>query len=162
MGGVFSEGDKACKRSNQRTCSTDVDAHQKMMIVVGELRQENRRGYVTDALAGKNADKKRAPLKELREKGMNRFKSRHISREDKETNKGEKQSVVYLAKSLAVKEKNGNEDYSSADEVGNYTEDDGNRQGEKHKVDGGSPFGKAGLILLVKGDGFSLYRHTKH
>ena len=54
MRGEFAEGDKACKRGNQRTHAADIYPQQQLGIIPRELWKQNRRGNVADDLAGAN------------------------------------------------------------------------------------------------------------
>ena len=55
---VFAEGDQARQRRDQRAYPADIYPPQQRLIIVGELRQQNRRRNVADHLAGQHADKK--------------------------------------------------------------------------------------------------------
>lgn len=58
VSGVFAEGDETCQRGNERARAADVNAHQQLTKIVGELREQNGGWHVTDELTGQNADKK--------------------------------------------------------------------------------------------------------
>ena len=59
----------------------------KVGVILGELREQDRRRYVADKLAGKCAYEERILVKKPRKEVTNDLDSRHISREDKEENK---------------------------------------------------------------------------
>ena len=50
--GVFPEGDQAGKRGDQRAYTANVHAQQKLLVVGGKLRKQDRRRHIADDLAG--------------------------------------------------------------------------------------------------------------
>ena len=63
---VFAEGDKACEGGDDRSAAADVNAEQKLAVIIRELREQYRGGNVTHKLAGKRADHERALIEEHR------------------------------------------------------------------------------------------------
>ena len=51
---VFSEGDKARQRRNQRAATADIHAEQQGYVIVRELRKQNCRRYIAYNLTGEN------------------------------------------------------------------------------------------------------------
>ena len=51
---VFPKGDQTGKGRDQRTNTADVDTQQKLLVVVCELGQKNRGGYIADDLTGQH------------------------------------------------------------------------------------------------------------
>ena len=86
---VLAEGDQAGKRCDQRARATDVDTDQKIGIVFCELREQDRRGDVTDHLAGKGAEHEGVLIEKEGEKLPYNADARHVSRKDEEKDKGE-------------------------------------------------------------------------
>ena len=54
---VLAEGDKTCKRGNERPYAAEVYPQQQIVIIPRKLRQQNCRRYVADYLARQHADK---------------------------------------------------------------------------------------------------------
>ena len=60
---VLAEGDKRGEGGDKCSDAADIYANEKISVILCELRKEDRRGYVTDKLAGDYAEKKGALLK---------------------------------------------------------------------------------------------------
>ena len=114
---VLAEGNKACERGDERTCAADIDADEQLGVVAGELREQDRRGHVTDALAGKHADEQGVLLKQGREDHSNALDARHIARKDKEENKSQKQRIVNVLQCLSVHGKDDRRDNDQSDKI---------------------------------------------
>ena len=85
---IFLESDKACEGCDKRARSADIYADKKISIVFCKLRKKDRRGYVTDKLAGKRADKERVLVKKPGKEVADNVYTRHISRKDEEEYEG--------------------------------------------------------------------------
>ena len=58
---VFPEGDEAGQGGDQGAYTADVDTDEQIGIVTGELRQEDGRGDIADALTGQGAEQEGVP-----------------------------------------------------------------------------------------------------
>ena len=94
---VFLKCYKACKRGNESTRAADVYTEQELFIIIRKLREQYCRGDVADKLAGEGGEYERILLKKVGKEASNRLNSRHISRENKEENEGQKKAVVNRA-----------------------------------------------------------------
>ena len=131
-----------------------------MAVVIGELGQKDGGGNVTDKLTGEDADKQGAFAKQEGKQIPYCVKPRHIACENKEANKGEKQSVVYLAQGFAVKKKGSCENDRGAEKVGDHAEYDGDREGKQHQINGGAALWQSKLSCFMKLDRFALDGHA--
>ena len=129
---VFSEGDKARQRGNERSHAADVYTEQKLPPIVGKLRQQNGGRYVANALAGKGGEHQGTLVHKITEQLLNGRNSRHIPCEDEECHKGEKQAVIYLQKRLSIQEKEYGRDDDKSAPIGKkgYAEYNQNRKQE--------------------------------
>ena len=100
---VFSKGDKACKWGYHSACTTYIDTKEKLSVIICKLRKQYGWGNVADKLATERRKNESVFLKKEREKIAYGIYSGHVSGENEEENKGKKQSVVNVAKSLSVK-----------------------------------------------------------
>ena len=93
--GVFPEGNQTGQGGNQRAHATDVDAQEKMLVIVCKLGQQDRRGDIADDLAGQHGNQQGVFLQQEREEGTDHVDSGHISGEDEEEYKGEQQGIIH-------------------------------------------------------------------
>ena len=87
---VFSEGDKARQRGDERSHAADVYPEQQRFVIAGKLRQQNRRRHVADTLARKCGYEQSIFLHEPVQQFFYRRNTSHISCEDKEGDEGQK------------------------------------------------------------------------
>ena len=149
---IFLESDKACKRSNKRSRTADIDTDKKICIISGKLRKENCGRNVTDKLAGKNTHKKRIFRKKEREKCVDLGDTSHISCENKEENKGQKQGIVNGGKCFSVHKHERRKDDNKTEKIRNNIENDRNRKSKKNDIYGGSCGRKTVFNFLGKFD----------
>lgn len=57
---VLPEGDQTGKGGDQSAGAADIDAHQKLGVIVCELAEQNGRGDIADELAGEYAEEQGA------------------------------------------------------------------------------------------------------
>lgn len=135
---VLAEGNKARQRGDEGSHTADVDANQKIGIVLRELGKQNGRGNVTDALTGKNAEKERTFIKKHREQISDCIDPCHIPRKDKKEYEGEKQTVVHHFQCFPIHDqKNGGND-DKADPIRDAAEYDHDGKGKEKKIQDGS------------------------
>ena len=102
MLGILAECNKTCQRCDQTAHTANVDANQQLRVVACELGQQDRRGNVTDKLAGEDTEQQGAFLHQSGEKIPDGVDPSHISGKNKEK---------YLQKSMICDKIN--TDYSS-------------------------------------------------
>ena len=107
---VLLERYQAGKRGDDDTQRADVDRYEQFAPVIRKVRKEDSRRNVTDELAGDNTRRESALFNDSRNKALDRIDLRDITREDKEYAEGRKQGVVNVQKSLAVEDRNENDD----------------------------------------------------
>ena len=157
---VFAESNQAGQGCDKGSRTADVNAHQKVAVVLAEAGKKNGRGNVTDDLAGKNADQQGVFLKKEGEQLLHCGKTGHISCENEEAYEGEEKSVVYFSEGFSVKKQDGHENDRRSDEIGNDAEHDSNGEGKQNQIDNSSSLGKMQCVRFMKLDGNALDRHT--
>ena len=134
--------------TSEKGISFTIHADEQLGVVTGKLREQDRRGHVTDALAGKHADEQGVLFKQSREDHSHALDARHIARKDKEKHEGQKERIIHLCKRRAVcKEQNGGNDDES-DPIGNAAEYDRDRENEKREIKHGARGGKLYFLSL--------------
>ena len=96
---VLTEGDKACKRCDERARAADIHTEEQLTVIFRKLREQDRRGYVADELAGKRAEDERIFFKQDLKHRANQGDARHIARKDEKENKG---YIIYWSEKDSV------------------------------------------------------------
>ena len=135
---VFAEGDQTCQGSDQGSRAANVHAHQEILVVLGELGEQDRRGHVTDNLAGRHAEQEGAFSQEVGKEISHRLHACHVPRKDKEESKGKEQGIVHHPQRLAIDKQQdcGNDD--KTDSIRNSSEYDGNGESEEDQIEQGT------------------------
>ena len=102
---VFVKCNEACKGRNNRAHTADIYADQKPCIVFRELGQQYRCRYVTYYLAGQGGNQHCVLLKNRGKQMLHPVNASHVSRKNKEENKGGHESVIDLFHGVSVSEK---------------------------------------------------------
>jgi len=132
--GVLAEGDEAGKRGDEGARAADVDAQQQLAVAFGELRQEHRRGHVTDKLTGKGAYDQLVLCQQSSEQLAHGLDPRHISGKDEEENEGQKQRIIDLFQRVAIHEEQDGGDHGESEKIGDSAEYDGDGERKKSKI----------------------------
>ena len=157
QGPVVAECDQAGKRRDQSTCTADIYPQEKLPVVIRKTGKQDRRGDITDDLAGTDAHQESAFAKEAADKFLNGGDPGHVARENKEKRKRGKKSPVNFGKRFFVrKEKNCRND-DQADPIRDQAENDQERECEKRQIQS-SPR----LVEFSSGVIFDLKFRTRH
>jgi len=144
---VFPECDQAGKGCNEGSHTADVDTEEKIRVILCKLGEKNGGRNIADELAGQDADKKRALVKQYGKEIPDDVDPCHIAGENKEKYKSEKEGVVHHFQRLAVKKEQCRRDHNKTDPVRNAAENNGNRQSEKQKINGGACRGEFDFFI---------------
>ena len=91
---VRTKCNKTGKRGNESSRASDIYAEKQLAVIIGKLREQYCRGDVAYNLAGDGADQKGAAFQKCGEEVAYGIYPSHISGENKEEHKGQKQAVV--------------------------------------------------------------------
>ena len=100
--GVFTEGDEAGKRRDDRARAADIHPDEQCPVILGKFREQDRARDVTYELAGDYRGDESIPIEHRAEKDVNRRDPRHITREDEEGAEGEEQRIIDATERRAV------------------------------------------------------------
>ena len=134
---VLTEGDKACKRRDERTDSADIDADKKLPIIISELGEQDSGRHVAYKLTGHDAEDQSTFFKERREKVAHDVDPCHISREDKEENEGQQKTVIDVLQGFSVKEEQSGGNYYQTDPKRDAAKYDRYGKREKDQIQNG-------------------------
>ena len=132
---IFAESNQARQRSNQRTCTADINTEEQFFVVFRKLRKQNGTGYVTDDLTGKRAYEKRILFKQPSEKVLNERDSCHIAREHEKCAECKQKRIIDLFQRIAVKEYESERNENKTDLIRDDAENDNDGEREKRKID---------------------------
>lgn len=134
MLGVLTESNEARKRCDERARAADIHTEEQFTIIFRKLREQDRRGYVTDELTGKRAENERIFFKQDLKHCSHQGDTRHIACKNEECAEGEKKRIVHLFQRITIhKEKDDRYDHKT-DLIRNDTENDDDGEREKHEI----------------------------
>ena len=131
---VFAESNQARKRCDERTRAADIHTEEQLTVIFRKLREQDRRGYVTDELTGKGAEDERILLQKDLKHRANQGDARHIARKDEKGAESEQKRIVHLFQRITVhKEEDDRHDHKT-DLIRNDAENDDDGKREKHEI----------------------------